>query len=312
MSSSEFPPLTTPVLFLVFNRPNPTRKVFQAIRDAKPAKLYIAADGPRSHKPIDTALCQEVRSAVAQVDWSCHVETLFQEKNLGCKKAVFNAISWFFDNEEEGIILEDDCLPNKSFFYFCQDNLSKYRTTSDVGLVCGSYYHFDKFNHNESVYFTVNPYIWGWATWRRVWKEFDVSMPNFSLPEAKLMLRKSYITKPAQQYWLSSFRNAAEGKIDTWDYPFTWHLLSREYLHVSSTRNLISNIGYGEDATHTREKVGDYSDMPRYDVDFPLIYPPSIDRNIELDLAFEREAFKQKNSVERLLRKIGSIIARLK
>lgn len=312
-SSSDFSSLATPILFLVFNRPNLTREVFQAIRNAQPARLYIAADGPRSHKPMDAELCQEVRSFVTQVDWPCQVKTLFQEENLGCKKAVFHAISWFFDNEEEGIILEDDCVPSKSFFYFCQDNLSKYRLTPEIGIVCGSYYHFDKFTHSESVYFTVNPYIWGWATWRRVWKEFDVNMSNFSLQEARLMVQKNYITKSAQQYWLSSFRNTAEGKVDTWDYPFTWHLLSHNCLHVSPTKNLISNIGYGEDATHTREKVGSYFDMPRYDIEFPLTYPESIHRNIALDLAFEAEAFKQQSGLAaRLLRKIRRVLDTLK
>jgi hypothetical protein len=308
MADNSIPPLTTAVLLLVFNRPNPTKEVFKAISKAQPERLYIAADGPRIDKLGEHILCEDTRSIVKQVDWPCQVRTLFQEVNLGCKKAVSTAISWFFDNEEEGIILEDDCVPSQSFFYFCQDTLSKYRTTPEVGIVCGSYYHFNKFNHIESLYFTINPYIWGWATWKRVWKGFDVSMSSFSLEEAKSLIWKSYITTPAKQYWFSCLKNAAEGKVDTWDYPFTWHLLLNRYLHVSPTKNLISNIGYGEDATHTKQKVGNYSDMPRHDIDFPLTFPSSIDRNIELDLAFERETFRRGNLVVRLLRKIKKMI----
>ncbi len=300
--------LTTAVLLLVFNRPNPTKEVFKAIRKAKPERLYIAADGPRIDKMGEDILCQEVRSIAMQVDWPCEIKTLFQKENLGCKKAVFTAISWFFDHEEEGIILEDDCVPGQSFFHFCQDTLLKYRDSSEIGIICGSYYHFDRFNHTESIYFTINPYIWGWATWKRVWKDFDVSMSNFSVQEAKSIVWKTYITRPARQYWFSSLKTTAEGKIDTWDYPFTWHLLSNGYLHVSPTKNLISNIGYGADATHTEEKVGSYSNMPRYNIDFPLTFPSSIYRNIKLDLAFEREAFKQRNLIERLARKIKKVL----
>jgi hypothetical protein len=300
--------LTTPVLLLAFNRPNCTQKIFDAIREAKPENLYIAVDGPRKHNTEDLSLCKKVRSIATQVDWPCNLSTLIQEENLGCRMGVYKAISWFFENEEAGIILEDDCLPDISFFYFCQDTLYKYKSYPEIGIICGSYYHFDKYHHKTSIYFTINPYIWGWATWKRVWKDFDQNMPDFNLDKGKSIVEEYYLSPAAKKYWLSSFKNTANRKINSWGYAFTWYLLTNSYLNISPVLNLISNIGFGESGTHTKGDDHIYANMPRKEITFPLTYPSSIIRNKDLDLAFEEAAFRKINLLKRFQRKMKRII----
>ena len=161
--------MDTPILFLVFNRPDTTSKVFQRIREIQPLKLFIAADGPRPEKEGEKEKCETVkRSVLENIDWPCEVKTLFRNNNLGCGKAVSNAITWFFQNVEEGIILEDDILPDKSFFNFCKDLLEKYRYDERIKVIGGSNIH-KKAGIKDSYYFSSICRIWGWASWRRVW-----------------------------------------------------------------------------------------------------------------------------------------------
>jgi hypothetical protein len=165
-----------PILFLVFNRPETTARVFEAIRNAKPSRLYIAADGPRDFIYNEYAVCAKTREIASRVDWDCDVETLFRAENLGCKAAVSSAISWFFSHEEEGIILEDDCLPCESFFYFTTILLEKYRHDERIAHIAGSNFQDGKKVGDGSYYFSDLYNIWGWATWKRVWKDYDAEL----------------------------------------------------------------------------------------------------------------------------------------
>ncbi len=178
-----------PILLLAFNRPNQTRRVFDAIKAIQPTKFYFAADGPREGRAEEAILCQTVRTSILEnIDWDCEVKTLFRDKNLGCKYAVSSAISWFFENEPEGIILEDDCLPDASFFPFCAELLEKYRHDDRIMMISGDNYQKDKLRTDYSYYFTRYNQIWGWASWRRVWNLYDVEMKL--LPE---ILEKGYL-----------------------------------------------------------------------------------------------------------------------
>ncbi len=168
--------MRSPVLFLVFNRPDSTRKVFDAIRSARPPKLYITADGPRPDRPAEAKLCSEVRAIASAVDWPCEVKTLFRESNLGCKAGVSSGITWFFSHEDEGIILEDDVLPVPTFFNFCDEMLERYRDDARVSMISGCNLISNHFSPKQSYFFSRYNLIWGWATWRRAWQHYDVAM----------------------------------------------------------------------------------------------------------------------------------------
>ena len=236
------------VLFLVFNRPDTTQQVFDAIREAKPPRLYIAADGPRLDKEDELIKCNEVRRILTLIDWPCEVFTLFREENLGCKYAVSKAITWFFDHEEEGIILEDDTLPSPLFFEYCDGLLEKYRNNTKVMSISGSY--FGEIAHtNAEYYYSIYPLMWGWATWRNCWQFYTLEVDDFS-PILKRMSR-SYLWR---KYWTEAFEHVSDlsnKKINTWDYQWILTVWRNEGLVCRPKVNLVKNIGFDNRATHT-------------------------------------------------------------
>jgi len=170
-------PLHTPVLFLVYKRPDTTRQVFEAIRQAKPPRLYVAADGPKKNVPGEAEKVKQVREIISNgVDWDCEVKTLFRDENLGCKYGPVEGINWFFKNEEEGIILEDDTLPSQSFFWFCQELLERYKDDTRIMVISGDNFQNGITRGTCSYYFSRYNHIWGWASWRRAWKYYSVDM----------------------------------------------------------------------------------------------------------------------------------------
>jgi hypothetical protein len=170
---------------MIFRRPDFTSRVFEQIRNVRPARLYIAADGPRSGREGEQQLCIETRAIIEQIDWDCELKTLFREKNLGCKMAISSAIDWFFEQEEEGIILEDDCLPNQSFFRFCDTMLEKYRNDDRIRHISGCNLQHGKKWGTASYYFSNLTHAWGWANWRRVWKDYDRDLKLYDTKDVK-------------------------------------------------------------------------------------------------------------------------------
>jgi len=254
--------IDTPVLFLIFNRPEKTGTVFQAIRKARPRHLYIAADGPREHVAADRKKCEATREAVAQVDWPCEVRTLYREKNLGCRYAVSSAITWFFDQVEDGIILEDDCLPHPDFFTFCSALLNKYSTDDRVMHISGANFQFGihRGDPDDSYYFSRISHIWGWASWRRAWKHYDVDMKDFPSFFKNLPTQSPFTSRESQRYWLFHFKRMYH-KADTWDYQWTYAVMKNNGYCIMPNVNLISNIGFGGDATHATQKVDRLANM---------------------------------------------------
>ncbi len=239
----------TPVLFLVFNRPETTKMVYDAISLAKPKKLYIAADGARTIE--EDIICAEVRAIFKKIDWDCEVKTLFRNENLGCKIAVSEAISWFFDNEKEGIILEDDCLPSKSFFGFCSTLLEKYRNDNRVGHIGGANFQDGNLRGRQSYYFSRLTHVWGWASWRRVWQNYDVNMVSYSNFNLNNDLKNIPSHDVYSSNWILSFEGVYTHKINTWDYQYAYANLVNNYLSIVPNKNLVVNIGLGNGATHT-------------------------------------------------------------
>jgi len=241
----------TPVLFLIFNRPETTEKVFETIRKQKPQYLYVAADGPRIDKEGEAEKCRQTREIINKIDWDCEVKTLFREENLGCKIAVSSAISWFFENVEEGIILEDDCLPSKSFFNYCEILLEKYRNDTRIMHISAENPIDDSFGES-SYYFSKIPHIWGWATWKRAWKKYDVDFQNYNDFIKNNHIENVFPEKYVQKYWNKIFSRVKDGKINTWDYQWTYALFINNGLSINPNLNMVSNIGFGvEGATHT-------------------------------------------------------------
>jgi len=299
ISSNKFTPphpLKTAALFLIFNRPDTTKQVFEAIRKAKPPRLYVAADGPRADKAGEAEKVEQVRQIATRVDWDCEVKTLFRDKNLGCGKGVSSAIDWFFENEEEGIILEDDCLPSQSFFWFCEELLERYRGDMRVMIISG-YNKQEMWNQDKYDYFFSNfGGIWGWASWKRAWDLYDLEMKDlesfiennyfeFLLGESLGNVRKKQML------------NVIQNNIDTWDYQwgFTRHVNSG--LACVPSKNLVENIGFGADATHT---IANQKTINRYDLNFPVKYNEFIVSDKKYDELFLNP--NNKLSIKRLFK----------
>ncbi|MES2216191.1 MAG: glycosyltransferase family 2 protein [Patescibacteria group bacterium] len=266
--------MKTPLLFLIFNRPEATAQVFAEIRKARPEKLFIAADGPRPDRPDDIEKCRLTREAVSNIDWPCEVKTLFQEKNLGCKIGATTGITWFFDNVEEGIVLEDDCLPDQSYFPFCTELLERFRHNENISMISGC---------NESQT-TPSPYsyiysryghLWGWASWRRVWKQYDVTMKHWAPRANQRAIKKAMHDRKMWNYRVWHYIETYEGRKDTWDYQWETYRLLHGQLAVIPTKNMIHNLGFGPEATHTVQ-TSSYLIMPRQQTEFPLRHNPDI------------------------------------
>jgi hypothetical protein len=284
--------LNTAVLFLVFNRPDTTKKVFSVICEVKPPRLYIAADGPRASKVGEEALCNEVRDIIHQIDWPCKVKTLFRKENLGCKVAISQGIDWFFEQETEGIIIEDDCLPDKSFFPYCEELLERYREDTRISIIGGNCFDYNRRALNESYYFTRHVEIWGWATWKRTWNAYDVEMKDWpKVRKTNFLLEIGSGSPHFQMRWRSNFQSCYNGEIDTWDFQLVYSIFKANGLSVLPKVNLVSNIGYSKDATRTKESNPLLDKIPLQALQFPLVHPDIISRDPIYDLELDRELY---------------------
>jgi len=248
MSISKF---NTPILFLAFNRPEVTQQVFDEIKKIKPSKLYISLDGPREGVSDDIPKIQKVRNIISNIDWDCSVYRLIQDKNLGCKNAVSSAISWFFEHEEQGIILEDDCLPHPDFFRYCETMLDYYKTDKSVMAITGDNFQDGKIRGSGSYYFSKYNHVWGWATWRSAWNHYDKEIKFWPKWKKSQHLNQLFSTKIEKKYWSIIFDKVFANGIDTWDYQWTACIWFNNGITVTPNVNLVSNIGFGADATHT-------------------------------------------------------------
>ena len=246
-------PLQTAVLFLVFNRPDTTAQVFEAIRKAKPPRLYVAADGPRVDRVGEAEKVAKVREIATAVDWPCEVKTLFREENLGCKFAVSGGITWFFEHEEQGIILEDDCLPHPDFFVFCETLLDRYATDDRVWVITGDNFQNGVRRGEASYYFSRYNHVWGWASWRRAWQKADMDIRFWPEWKASAAWREFWPDSTARKYWEKILDRMHRAEIDTWDYLWTASVWYRGGLTATPNVNLVSNIGFGPDSTHTSD-----------------------------------------------------------
>lgn len=267
--------LQTPVALFVFRRADTTRRVFQAIAKAQPAKLFLIADGPRDGRAGEAEACDEVRKIITRVDWPCEVVTNFSSNNLGCRERMISGLNWVFSQVEEAIILEDDCLPDPSFFPFCQELLEKYRGDSRISYISGSNLVEKHLNIVDSYYFSHIGGIWGWATWKSEWQRYDRHLSDWPKLKGENLLAKIFDQARAVAYWTSIFDAMYENRgPNTWDYQWTYTHLKTNALTIIPRVNLIANVGFGLDATHTIQ-VDSRLTPPAKTLEFPLRHPSS-------------------------------------
>ena len=273
----------SPIAMVVFNRYDTAIKVFEQVRKVRPKKLFVIADGPRPNVPEDVEKCKKVRAIFDNVDWDCEVYKNFSEENLGCSKRPYTGFSWVFENVEEAIILEDDCLPNITFFKYCDELLKKYKDDERIMLISGTNQLKTWKRENYSYHFSNFGGIWGWASWRRAWKYFDIEIKLWK-DEATKRLLKDRLSK--LQYFTrkrvyDELCNNSENTT-AWDFQWGFARLIQSGLAISPSVNLITNIGNGADATHTAKKSM-VSELTSYSMEFPLVHPPYVMQDEEYD-----------------------------
>lgn len=273
---------TPPVLFLIFNRPQETADVFERIRKQAPARLYIAADGPRPNIAGEQELCEETkRQVLTRIDWDCEVKTLLRQQNLGCKNAVWQAISWFFEQEEMGIILEDDCLPTDSFFTICAELLLKHKYNTQVMMIGGTSYQAKPMDV-YSYYYSTYMHIWGWASWRRAWQYYNAELNGFDETECLQILAKNLPDKREQGLWRMNLQHIING-FDTWDYQWQYSIWKNNGLTIIPWKNCITNIGFGPRATHTFATESAQARLKSFEITGPIKHPNTIQLNKKAD-----------------------------
>ena len=276
----------TPILFLIFNRPDTTKQVFEQIKKIKPKYLFIAADGPRQDKEGEAEKCHETRKIVLEsIAWDCELKTLFRDENFGCGKAVSSAITWFFDNVEEGIILEDDCLPHLDFFPYCSQLLEFHRNNDKVMFISGDNFQDGIHRGNGSYYYSTYIHVWGWASWRRVWKNYSFSLAEINEIMLRKIMKHYFSKKTERKYWIRIFWLMKQSKIDTWDYQVFFSIWKNKGLSIIPNVNMISNIGFGNEATHTTETNHKLANTPTYNI-LPIRHPKDIFINKQADKYF--------------------------
>lgn len=289
--------LEIPVAFLIYKRPDVMRRVFATIAAARPRRLYVIADGPRDES--EAARCAEARAIIAGVDWDCEVFTNYAETNLGLKRRVSSGLDWVFAHEEQAIILEDDCLPDSTFFRFCAELLERYRDDERIMHISGNNFLRGRVPIATSYYFSRYPHVWGWATWRRAWRQYDVDMIRWKDHDRERYLGE-FEKRIERDFWRFRWRRVAAGKEDTWSSQWVFACLASGGYAITPAQNLVSNIGAGSDATNTHRRRLIHG-MNTESLDFPLNHPAHIARHKAADEISVRDAILNPPSGNTLL-----------
>jgi len=301
--------INTPVALIIFNRPDTTQRVFAEIARVKPRKLFVVADGPRSDHPNDVEKCAISRAIIERVDWDCKVVKGYSDINMGCGWRAASGISWVLEQVEEAIILEDDCVPHPTFFRFCEELLEKYRDDERVMVISGRN-HLGQRQTPYSYFFGRLLGCWGWATWRRAWKHYDIQMKLWPELRNTRWLRNILADPRAAQKWRNIFDRTHAGKIDTWDFQWVFACWAQNGFGITANINLVRNIGFGKDATSTRSLNDERANVPSAAINFPLQHPPHMVWDKEADdLRFEqslRAEQPQTSLYRRLRRKLAA------
>jgi hypothetical protein len=284
--------METPIALIMFNRPETTRRVFAEIARAKPRKLFVIADGPRADHPADVEKCAATRAIINDVDWRCEVLTDYSEVNLGCKVRPSTGISWVLEQVEEAIFLEDDCLPHPTFFRYCAELLERYRDDERVMMISGDNFQDGQSRTASSYYFSRYVHCWGWASWRRAWRHFDVELKLWPVLRETSWLLDILGDEESALYWRAIFDAVFEGRINkAWDYQWLFACWAQNGLAITPDVNQVSNIGFGDDATHVASNS--MINLPVAEMEFPLRHPPFMVRHREADQFNFKHLFAQ-------------------
>jgi hypothetical protein len=294
--------MTPPIVFLIFNRPAVTARVFEAIRQAKPRQLLVVADGPRADRPGEAELCAATRKIAEAVDWPCQLLTHYSEQNLGCGRRISSGLDWAFGHVEEAVILEDDCLPDPSFFPFCAEMLARYRDDDRIMVISGDNFHGGRRRGEGDYFFSRYHHIWGWASWRRAWRHYDFALTSWPERRDRGWLAEITGDRLLRDYWRDCFDAVHQGRIDTWDYQWLFSAWTQKALCIAPNVNLIANIGFGPEATHTTQ-VNRRLLPPVGRLAFPLRHPKTVAPCPRAEAYEERQIFlRWRPRLKRLLR----------
>jgi GR25 family glycosyltransferase involved in LPS biosynthesis len=295
-----------PVLFLTYNRPTHTRQVLSSILEYGPSKLYISSDGPRSDD--DEMKVTKVRDILNNQTYSIEVFKKYSLTNKGCAEGVRSAIDWFFQNEEEGIILEDDCLPNESFYKFCEELIEKYRSSNKVFHISGNNFQYGHQRGEADYYFSIFNHVWGWATWRRTWNLYKHNVDQIDTKKIGEFVNDDKIS----HYFTPIFKKTFAGEIDTWDFRYMYSCWLNNGLSIVPNKNLVSNIGFGEDATHTKATNSIQNNNAAHELTFPLSHPVTTVIHKKADRFTFKTIFIRKESFhDYILRRVKRLIGKI-
>jgi len=280
----------TPILLVLFNRPQKTKKLFEVLRRIKPEILYVSMDGPRNNVETDGVKCEKIRKLVAEIDWAKNIQLLDHNKNLGCHLAPRKAIEWFFKENEAGIILEDDCIPHPDFFPFCTEMLSKYKNDNRIFTINGSNlgYHTDsKYSYSFCRFMNMT----GWATWSRTSDSIDYYLDAWKKNRSKSFFLYTKLRNHIFDldinwflYWRNIFNKTVEcHTVNWWDYHWIFNQVNSRKLSVVPKVNLVTNIGFDEEGTHTKSTEDPAANIKTESLTFPLVHPKRIKINYEYE-----------------------------
>jgi len=295
-----------PVALLIFNRPDTTARVFETIRQARPPKLLVVADGPRPDHPGEAEKCAMTRAIIDRVDWECEVLKNYSAANLGCKRRVSSGLDWVFEMIEEAIVLEDDCLPHPVFFRFTEKLLERYRNDERVMHISGDNFQSGLKRGEASYYFSRYAHVWGWGSWRRAWQHYDVEMKQWASANDRAVYLRTFESRAEREFWTRAWQGVCAGKIDTWDYQWIFACVARDGLAIVPQVNLVSNIGFGMVSTHTSGPSA-VANLPTSALTFPLHPPRQFSRDVEADEYTSRLFFRRPGIAHRIFNRIRRV-----
>lgn len=304
-----------PILFIIFKRKDVALKSFESIRKIQPKKLYVAGDGPRSYVQGEAKKVEDTRQAILKaVDWDCEIHTLFQKENLGCCMGVYSAINWLFDNEDKGIIIEDDCVLRDSFYPFAEELLVRYKDDYRIGMIDAANYRQNisiPYSYGFSRYKSTN----GWATWKRAWKLMDLNMDwRGSAYEDSIIKNMGYKAKDVR-YWKYRMKAVDYNDVSAWDWQWYFTMAAHNMLGIYPQCSLITNIGFGAEATHTSQGNIPSCYISHKDIEFPLNHPQYVVPYVPFEKAFYHSnntlfnrikqlfPFAWKNTIKKIIRR---------
>jgi hypothetical protein len=295
-----------PILFIIFNRPDTTEKVFEKIRAIKPKYLYVSSDGARTNKIGEKEMCEAAKEIINGIDWDCELKTNYSEINCGCKTGIGKGIHWFFENVECGIILEADCVPDLSFFNFCKVMLEKYKDDKRIMFIGGSNFQGSKKRGQASYYFSKHCHSWGWAMWKDRWNKYDANMSDYNDDEFNKLVANVTDDKGVRNYYKRFFGLVKNNIIDTWDFQWTWTMWKNNGLSIVPNINLIKNIGFRKDAVHCTSPISKLANIKTGNLS-EIIFNDNVQQDKEADRYAYYHKIKQ-GKFEKLVAKIYQLL----